>query len=462
MNPGPVLAWLVPPVLGAAAGWLIGRIAFPLFTAGSLRRKAPAIADAAADRSKEIASWLLSMPIAGAPQPGEPGEAPLAEQVLADLASGILSSRETIYAIRDLVSNAVHHVASRPVAEIAKELSVQSLVADRLLPAVSDERRRKALAGEAGALVGRKAGVAINDEVVGELSRVVESAMPAASDALVRWLDSPETRRELSARGRELLPKILEKLSDLQKLFVTAGQFDRRLDEKMPEIVDETVRTLEAMARDPRQQERLVTVFSDAARGWRDSLLVTPIGPPARDSARDRLARASAEVLERLIGTLADADQREQIAAAAAGSLEKDRRTVGAFARDVFKVREEDVAETVSTRLLAFLTRPETARELARRLLGLVRRPGVLPGAPPAQPGAATVREALHIDEIRGARVERSLRSALPSLVTRLVPPVARSVARSPAAGRLLGLLGAAAGLGAGLVVIAMKAIGVP
>jgi hypothetical protein len=366
------------------------------------------------------------------------------QAVLAAALGGILGSRETIYAVRDMVGQLVSGLSARPFVDVWKDLDLQNLLSDRLIPALSDEKRRKAIAQASGTLVARQAGLALSDELVGELSGLVRTAMPQASDALVRWLESPETRAELSEKGRELLPRILETLSDLQKLFLSAGQFDRRLNEKMPEIVDETVRTLEKMIRDPVQQERIVGVFSEAARGWRDSL---------PDKTRAALADVSAHLVERLLGSLADPEQRRRIAALAGARLEQDRRTLGAVARDTFGIREQDAAEMICDRVLRFLTSPSTAADLSHRVLDLLVPAG-------SDAGLKTVGEMLHLDASGSRGLEASLRAALPRAIEHVLPSVTYTIARSAPAVSVLGALGAGAGLCAGLVVIAMKAFG--
>jgi hypothetical protein len=450
-----LLPWLLPPALGALAGWLVGRFALPPLAARLVLRQRRSIVEAAAGRADAIGSWILSLPLARIlPSRGSAAGEKL-QAALAGALGGLLGSRETIYAVRDLVSGLVSGVSARPVSEVWKELALQDLLSDRVMQALSDEKRRKAIADASGALVARQAGMALSDELVGDLSTLVRTAMPQASDALVHWLESPETRADLSERGRELLPRILEKLSDLQKLFLSAGQFDRRLNEKMPEIVDETVRALEKMARDPAQQERIVGVFSDAARGWRDSLLVTPADRQGgENNARKALADVSAHVVERLLGTMEDPEQRRRIAGLAGAQMERDGRTLGAFARDTLGIREQDVTEMICDRVLRFLTSPSTAADLSRRVLELL-----VPGG--SDPGRTTVAQALRIDAPGRKEFDASLRAAIPQAVETALPALTRAFTGSAPAVSVLGLLGAAAGLCAGLVVIAMKAFGI-
>ncbi len=156
------------------------------------------------------------------------------ERRIAESLGGVLRSRASIYAVRDSVSRIVAGLAQRKVSEVSKAVGFPGFLAGNLLPAISREANRQAITRAAGSLVAEQAGRALGDDVLHEISGVFESYLPEAADALVRWLRSGETRAYLSERGRELLPRILEKLSDLQKLFISAGQFDRRLNEKMP------------------------------------------------------------------------------------------------------------------------------------------------------------------------------------------------------------------------------------
>ena len=372
---------------GAAVGALIGRLAVaPLVTAAA-RRLAPG---------------------------GSTGVS--VEEHLAGAVNRLLSSRETIYAVRDLVTGLVGAFAARPMAEVWQKAALRDVLSRRLLPALAEEQRRTAIATFAGVLVAGRAGQALSDGVISEVTAVVQSAVPQATDALLDWLESAETREELSARGRELLPRILEKLSDLQKLFLTAGQFDRRLNEQMPEIVDETVRVLRRMILDPRQQQRLLDVFSTAARGWRDSLLVTgpaEAGGPA--APREKLARAAEALVDRFLATLEDPAQGQRVASEAADRAEADTRTAGAFARETLGVQESQVVDLISANVLRLLTDRSTAQTLARA-------------------GAAQLGE--------------------------LLPRLTRDVATRAGGNRLLSTLGAVSGLCAGLLVIGLRALG--
>ena len=272
--------------------------------------------------------------------------------------------------------------------------------------------------------------------------------------------DPRRPRAVLSERGRELLPRILEKLSDLQKLFISAGQFDRRLNEKMPEIVDDTIAGREKIVRDPRQQERIVGLFFDSARDWRDSLLVSAWtrcgapgargtwGPRRRERCTSALA-SSAMLVDRFLARLSEPLARESMAQRR-GAPREDRRTLGALVRrPVRDPRTRRSSSSVSSRVLGFLMRPESAHDIARRLCSrLVARCREDNARHPCVGAGDRRANGRHAST-------RLFAAAIPRAAERLAPLVAapsgQALAASRGFGSLAGLLGAAVGLVVGL-----------
>jgi len=226
----PLLYWALPPACGAVLGFLLGSLVFGPITRWVLRQRRGAISRAAAAQAGDLGSSILGIRAASV-LPAEGSES--ASRLLGALQgilAGIMGSRGTIYAVREAVEKLVAGLASRSLGEAARAIALEKFLSETLLLSLSAPRARTAIAAAAGRLVSESSGSGISDETLAELAEVARSALPQAADAVVRWLRSPETRSNLSERGRELLPRILEKLSDLQKLFLTAAQFDRRLD----------------------------------------------------------------------------------------------------------------------------------------------------------------------------------------------------------------------------------------
>ena len=392
------LPWLLPPVVGAAAGYGLGRLAAGIvaraLAAGRLRPGGLS----AAIPVDEISARVLETPLSSVvPAAGSPAALSI-ERAVTDFLERILSSRGVIYAVRDVVSNLVAGIAARGVGEVSRELGLQAVLEEKLLPALVH-----------------------GDEGQGRISGIIDSYAPEAASALVRWLRSPETRAVLSERGRDLLPRVLATLTELQKFFLGAAQFDRRLDEKMPEIVDETIQAVEKILRDPVQQKRMGALFSDSAHRWLD-----------------------------------EPSTRRSVAGRATLRLEEDHRTLGAFFRDVFGVLDTQVVDTVSSWVLGFLTRPESAQEIARRLCSLLLSYA-------RDDAQATLASALGVDAERKRRLDAVLSAAVPRAEKRLAPLLGRRIGEALRAnhrfGSLGGLFGAAIGLAVGLVAALVRLV---
>ncbi len=463
MNPtlAAILPWLLPPVCGVLAGYGLGRFVLRRL-AFSLIAGKPSSSDAADELAEaldigRLSSWLLTVPLARVvPESGSASAISL-ERAITDFLRTLLGSRGTIYAVRDAVSNFVAGLAARHVGDVSRELGLQAILEDKLLPALLQESSRKSISRAAGDFVAGQAGVALDDGLLREVSGIFESYVPEAVETMVRWLRSPETRATLSDRGRELLPRILEKLSEMQKFFISAGQFDRRLDEKMPEIVDETVQAVEKMVRDPLQQKRIVGLFFASACDWRDSLLSAPTASarPWKD-VRQKLSESASRLLGGLLARLEDPVAREAVSRLAGARLLEDRRTLGTFFRDVFGVLDSQIVDGISALVLDFLTRPDSAREIARRLCSLLFSYS-------NEHADTTIASALGINAEQKARLDASLRAGVPRVAVKLMPLVVPAVGKTLASNRrfglIVGLFGGSIGLVVGLLVMFLRLI---
>jgi len=61
----------------------------------------------------------------------------------------------------------------------------------------------------------------------------------------INFLKSEEIKNELEVHGRTLLKDILNKLNRIQRFLLSAGQYDKTLDDNMLEIVDDTIKNLQ-------------------------------------------------------------------------------------------------------------------------------------------------------------------------------------------------------------------------
>jgi uncharacterized membrane protein YheB (UPF0754 family) len=88
---------------------------------------------------------------------------------------------------------------------------------------------------------------------------------PEVVSAFFKLLDRPDIRRGLEIQGRIFLDNAIQKLSVVQRFFISAGQYDRTLSERMPEIIDDLVRQLGNTLADNAIRKRTTDYLLDTA-----------------------------------------------------------------------------------------------------------------------------------------------------------------------------------------------------
>jgi uncharacterized membrane protein YheB (UPF0754 family) len=106
-----------------------------------------------------------------------------------------------------------------------------------------------------------------------------EQGYPRAAERLIRFLNRRTVREQMEDQGRIFLTNVILKLNVFQRLFISTGQYDKTLHERMPEIIDDLIVQLEAFLEDAETrrnilrwgQETICQMFSE--------------GPPAQRAA---------------------------------------------------------------------------------------------------------------------------------------------------------------------------------
>lgn len=111
-------------------------------------------------------------------------------------------------------------------------------------------------------------GMTLRDLLGGDLHverihSLLESLYPKAGSFIVQFLRTPEVKRELEIEGRFLLREILSELSFFQRLLITAGQYDRTLEERMPSIVEDVIQAVERAKEEGPLKEKILATAAD-------------------------------------------------------------------------------------------------------------------------------------------------------------------------------------------------------
>lgn len=354
---------------------------------------------------------LLAMPVrtlAGAVQ-SAPAQL---ERGLSSLLYRLVRSHGFIYALRALIGRALEAAGSRTLGEVAEDLTLATFVQQRLVPRLAD------------AEVGRRVGRAIRDvadrpnTTLGDLlapaaaerlAAMLPELMPSLMRELVGWLSRPAMRGELETRGRLLLASVLDQLNIVQKLFVGAAQYNRTLYERMPEIVEETLRQLELTADDPKVVAHMQEALSESLASARSR----PLSDLLPESTESRVSE--------LWGTLAGGFLSRLLDTSVQRFLEEHGQTpVAELAARYLGVSVSETVDAVSDRLLRYLSDERTARLVAAQIAAAVD--GL------ADSGEVTVAELLAIgddtkaalDGVVAARAERLIGEQVPPLVAAL------------------------------------------
>jgi hypothetical protein len=152
---------------------------------------------------------------------------------------------------------------------------------------------------------------------------------------------------------------------------------------------------------------------------------------------------------------LEDPSVRQSIAALLEKDLFQDRRTVGAFISDVFRIPDTEIAEVLSARALGFLMRPETAQEIAGAACGMLFSLA-------EENAQARVGDMLRIDEQKKRAFDQALRARAPRVVESLLPVITKEISAHIRLGRLSAAVGTGLGLAVGAALTLLRFLGFP
>ncbi len=100
-----------------------------------------------------------------------------------------------------------------------------------------------------------------------KITEAAEKMYPSFSSNLLDFMRRREIREELESRGRVFLRNIFLQLNTLQRLFLSAGQYDVTLQEKMPEIINDLIANTEALLNDNKIKNTFINAVNNAVIG---------------------------------------------------------------------------------------------------------------------------------------------------------------------------------------------------
>jgi len=432
------LGWVLPPLAGAIIGLLIGLAAATLIIRHAF--SGPVAGRAAARIIPGLTSSLLERPLAELAGPPEALGAAVSKSVSAAL-RGFVTLPWFLQEVRQSIAVLVSSICALPVADVLTRVDARRFLVERLLPALSQEESRRRIAQTVGKAVGENTGALLSGRTLESVSQALDHLIPVVIERLIEWLESREMRETLASRGRELLPRVLEKLNLMQRFLLSAGQFDKRIDEKMPEIVDETLDALERLLRETAQQRAVRDKVLLALQDWRSSIR----------SSQDAALVVSG-LVDGILDRLTDPAARESSVTALEGFLTESGQTLGSLLRRRAGLSESEIADSAANAALTWLSRSETAPSISAWVGEKVS--AYFRGKTPA-----SAAEVLGVNALRKEKID----SILIQIAARLTstPGTVLTGGLRVGALRWVGALGALVGLLVGLFEDALRAMGV-
>jgi len=114
------------------------------------------------------------------------------------------------------------------------------------------EKTPKGLSGGSGNILLEKAPAAL------------EKVYPVLTSAAIGFVNRNDIRRELESKGRIILQNIIGQLNTLQRFFLSAGQYDQTIREKMPKIIDDLAGSLEKFLKEDKVKESILNAASSS------------------------------------------------------------------------------------------------------------------------------------------------------------------------------------------------------
>ena len=295
-----LLPWVLPPLLGAGIGYLTNSLAIRM-----------------------LFRPLIRVRIFGVPVPFTPGVIPRQRHDLAEsigtmvsrdlLTPEVFAERFQTADFRRGVRRGVYHVLDN--VALSSVATVRRYIAPERAVAAAGEQLMQHVCGNT-ALVDRLSGamtsaiVSAHDEVVTVIQdaidemhpfnavdremvdQVVTALWPEIRRSAEEMLREESTRRKIEEVVRRVLTYALDQLTGLQRLVVSAGQYDRQILARVPSIVSRATAEIDALMANPESRIAIVDRVDQWVRDHRDASIGMTVPADARDAFGDVIRRA--------------------------------------------------------------------------------------------------------------------------------------------------------------------------
>jgi uncharacterized membrane protein YheB (UPF0754 family) len=163
-----------------------------------------------------------------------------------------------------------HRLAQSIGAMVERELITPEIVRERLSRNDVRENIKQALSLFTEKIFDKTPGELLADSEIlppEKIYSAAEKLYPSIASVIVNFLRRDEIRRELESKGRIFLRNVFLKLNVFQRIFLSAGQYDLTLEQRMPEIIDDLISNAQEMLHDDRVKKTLTGAVTSSFNG---------------------------------------------------------------------------------------------------------------------------------------------------------------------------------------------------
>ncbi|MDR0623188.1 MAG: DUF445 family protein [Treponema sp.] len=268
-----ILLLAVPPLAGAVIGFITNVIAIKMlfrplkeirvfgirlpFTPGILPRQRHKLADnigAMVERELLTADIIRRRLQRDEVRGGIKSSVSRYTEQLLRLPLAALREPASFSPLKDLVLSVFRGFVSSPVCDECIAIFSGSLAEDL----GAGDLSRLSFNDLAGTKQGEKITARVEEFIAGEFTAEAEKISlsiisaadriyPQAVELLIRFLNRRNVRDRLEEQGRIFLTSVILKLNVFQRFFISTGQYDKTLHDRMPEIIDDLIIQLEEL-----------------------------------------------------------------------------------------------------------------------------------------------------------------------------------------------------------------------
>ena len=160
-----------------------------------------------------------------------------------------------------------HRLANSIGGMVERELITPEIIRNRLLNKELREKARVAIISLTEKIFEKTPNELLKDhkKIISEkVGGAAEKLFPVLTSSVMGFIEGAEIRREMESKGRILLMNIFMKLNSFQRFFLSAGQYDTTLQQKMPEIISDLILNIRNLLNDTKIKKKLLDAVASS------------------------------------------------------------------------------------------------------------------------------------------------------------------------------------------------------